>query len=163
MPENFVQQQWLFAALVFLVILVYLAWYRRQERRWIKRHYNGDEIIALSFGVTFFGCETENGGIRQRRGFLLLLSDRLVFRCSFKRVLLEIPVSRTIRVYHDQSHKNIELHQSVVKVDFLTSNHVKDTAAFKVPYPPQWISAIQKVIPANLKARPFSAAAPGSN
>jgi hypothetical protein len=37
----------------------------------------------------------------------------------------------------------VNLHQSLVKIDFLNSRIEKDTAAFKVPYPPQWINAIE--------------------
>jgi hypothetical protein len=144
MPNNFVQQQWIFVALVFLGIIFYLAWSRRQERRWISRHYRKDQIIAVSFGVTFFGRATDEGAILQSKGFLLLLADRLVFRSRFNRLLLEIPAARSVNVYHDRVHKNIDLHQSLVKVDFFTPNQVKDTAAFKVPYPPQWIGAIRK-------------------
>ncbi len=90
----------------------------------------------------FFNCHA--GGIRHSRGFLLLLSDRLVFRSRLKRSFLEISAARMVNVYHDRIHKNIDLHQSVIKVDFFTQNKIKDTAAFKVPYPPQWIDAIQK-------------------
>jgi len=32
---------------------------------------------------------------------------------------------------------------SLVKIDFLNARNQKDTAAFKVPYPPQWINAIE--------------------
>jgi hypothetical protein len=32
---------------------------------------------------------------------------------------------------------------SLVKIDFINSEDQRDTAAFKVPYPPQWIQAIE--------------------
>jgi hypothetical protein len=37
----------------------------------------------------------------------------------------------------------VDLHQSLVKIDFLNDQDQKDTAAFKVPYPPQWMQAIE--------------------
>jgi hypothetical protein len=46
-------------------------------------------------------------------------------------------------VYHDRSHKGTNLHQSLVKINFINDQNEKDTAAFKVPYPPQWINAIE--------------------
>jgi hypothetical protein len=32
--------------------------------------------------------------------------------------------------------EEVRLHMSLVKIDFLNSRNQKDTAAFKVPYPP---------------------------
>lgn len=43
----------------------------------------------------------------------------------------------------DRSHKGVNLHQFLVKIEFLNARNQKDTAAFKVPYPPQWINAIE--------------------
>ena len=34
----------------------------------------------------------------------------------------------------------------MVKVDFLTSEGERDTVAFKVPYPPQWIQVIEMAV-----------------
>ena len=38
------------------------------------------------------------------------------------------------------------LHQSLVKIDFINSQNEKDTVAFKVPYPPQWMQAIENTL-----------------
>ncbi|MBW2706792.1 MAG: hypothetical protein JRD84_10855, partial [Deltaproteobacteria bacterium] len=76
-------------------------------------------------------------------GFLLLLSDRLFYRSRLKKIELDIPGSSIVRVYHDRSHKGTNLHQSLVKINFINDQNEKDTAAFKVPYPPQWINAIE--------------------
>jgi hypothetical protein len=46
-------------------------------------------------------------------------------------------------VYPDNSIKGYNLHQSVMKIDFINEHDEKDSAAFKVPYPPQWIRAIE--------------------
>jgi hypothetical protein len=65
-------------------------------------------------------------------------------------VEVEISGLRIKRVYHDISHKGVDLHRSVMKVDFLTDHGQKDTAAFAVPYPPQWIQAIKNTLLQNL-------------
>ena len=54
-----------------------------------------------------------------------------------------LPGSRIHRVYPGHAHKGVDLHQSVVIIEFLTAGGVKDAAAFKVPYPPQWVHAIE--------------------
>ena len=122
-------QQWIVIALVFFGILAYIAIIRWRDRKWIEARFGNRNLRAMSFGVNYFGSATEPGKPRRSSGFLLLLPDRLVYRIA--------------RVYHDRSHKGVDLHTSLVKIDFLNAQDQKDTAAFKVPYPPQWINAIE--------------------
>ena len=144
--DNFANQQWIIIALVFFGIIAYIAWVRRMDRKWIEARFGSRKILAMSFGVNYFGRATEPGAPRKSSGFLLLLSDRLFYRSRLKKIELEIPAVGIARVYHDRSHKGVELHQSLVKIDFINSQNQKDTAAFKVPYPPQWIQAIENAL-----------------
>jgi hypothetical protein len=143
MVEFYKNQQWILIALVFFGIIAYIAWVRWRDRRWIEERFGSQKILAMSFGINYFGRATEPGSPRRSSGFLLLLSDRLFYRSRIKKIELEIPASRISRVYHDRSHKGIDLHQSLVKIDFINSQNERDTAAFKVPYPPQWMQAIE--------------------
>jgi hypothetical protein len=143
MVELFKQQQWLVIAAVFFGIMAYIAWVRWQDRKWIDKRFGSHNVLAISFGVNFFGSAAEPGKPRKSSGFLLLLPDRIFYRSRIKKLELEIPASKIARVYHDRSHKGVDLHQSLVKIDFLNVRNERDTAAFKVPYPPQWINAIE--------------------
>ena len=136
-------QQWLIIAVVFFGIMAYIAWVRWQDRKWIDRRFGTDNVLAISFGVNFFGSASDPGKPRKSSGFLLLLPDRLFYRSRIKKLELEIPAVQIARVYHDRSHKGVNLHQSLVKIDFINARNERDTAAFKVPYPPQWITAIE--------------------
>ena len=144
-------QQWLIIAVVFFGIMAYIAWIRWRDRKWIDERFGNDKIVAMSFGVNYFGSATEPGSPRRSSGFLLLLSDRVFYRSRFKKLELEIPANRIARIYHDKSHKGVDLHQSLVKIDFINDKNEKDTAAFKVPYPPQWINAIENSLLKNKK------------
>ena len=137
------EQQWIFIAIAFFGIIGYIAWMRWRDRKWIDERFGSRPILAMSFGVNFFGKATEPGKPRRSSGFLLLLNDALFYRSRVKKIELEIRGTRIARVYHDRSHKGVDLHQSLVKIDFLNDQNQKDTAAFKVPYPPQWINAIE--------------------
>ena len=139
MGDFFANQQWMIIALAFFGIIAYIAWIRWRDRRWIDEHFGSHKILAMSFGVNYFGSATEPGGPRKSSGFLLLLPDRLFYRSRLKKLELEIPAAGIARVYHDRTHKGVDLHQSLVKIDFINSDNERDTAAFKVPYPPQWI------------------------
>ena len=143
MVEILKQQQWLIIAVVFFGIMAYIAWVRWRDRKWIDRRFGTDNVLAISFGVNFFGSATDPGKPRKSSGFLLLLPDRLFYRSRIKKLELEIPAAQIARVYHDRSHKGVNLHQSLVKIDFINARNERDTAAFKVPYPPQWINAIE--------------------
>jgi hypothetical protein len=143
MWELFTDQQWMIIALVFFGVIAYIAWIRWKDRKWIDERFGSHKILAMSFGVNYFGSATEPGGPRKSSGFLLLLPDRLFYRSRFRKLELEIPAASIARVYHERTHKNVDLRQSLVKIDFLNTHKEKDTAAFKVPYPPQWINAIE--------------------
>jgi hypothetical protein len=136
-------QQWILIALIFFGIMGYITWIRWRDRKWIDERFGSQKILAMSFGVNYFGRATEPGSPRKSSGFLLLLPDRLFYRSRLKKLEVEIPASKIARVYHDRTHKGVDLHQSLVKIDFINPNNQKDTAAFKVPYPPQWIRAVE--------------------
>ena len=139
-------QQWAYFALIVFGIIAYIAFIRWRDRRWIEERFGSQNVRAMSFGVNYWGRATEPGKPRRSAGFLLLLPDRLYYRSRIRKIELEIPASRIARVYHDRNHKGVELHQSLVKIDFLNSKGERDTAAFKVPYPPQWINAIEQTL-----------------
>jgi hypothetical protein len=136
-------QQWIVIALAFFGILAYVAVIRWRDRKWIDGRFGNRNLRAMSFGVNYFGQATEPGKPRRSSGFLLLLPDSLFYRSRVKKIELKIPGSRIARVYHDHTHKGVDLHTSLVKVDFFNDRNQKDTVAFKVPYPPQWINAIE--------------------
>ena len=139
-------QQWIIIAVVFFGIIGYIAWMRWRDRKWIDERFSGRPILAMSFGVNFFGNTSEAGKPRRSSGFLLLFSDRLFYRSRVKKIELEIPGARIARIYHGRTHKGVDLHQSLVKIDFLNDQNQTDTAAFKVPYPPQWMQAIENTL-----------------
>ena len=136
-------QQWIVIALIFFGFLAYIAIIRWRDRKWIDGRFGSQNLRAMSFGVNYFGCATEPGKPSRSSGFLLLLPDSLFYRSRVKKIELQIPAARIARVYHDRSHKGVDLHLSLVKIDFMNSEDQRDTVAFKVPYPPQWIHAIE--------------------
>jgi len=140
------EQQWVFIAIAFFGIIAYIALMRWRDRKWIESRFGNRPILAMSFGVNFFGNAAEPGKPRRSSGFLLLFSDALFYRSRVKKIELEIPGARIARIYHDRVHKGVDLHQSLVKIDFLNEHDQKDTAAFKVPYPPQWMQAIENAL-----------------
>lgn len=139
---------WLPFAIAFAAFLVYSAWRRKQDEQWIKSKFNGREPLALSYGVKCFGLQTEAAEKKPKSGFLILYPDCIYFKSRSKSYELEIKNENLTEVYHDTSHRGVELGLSVVKLDFFHENNRQDTVAFRVPYPPQWIKAISTILPA---------------
>ncbi|MDM8522555.1 hypothetical protein QUF80_04215 [Desulfococcaceae bacterium HSG8] len=136
--------EWLVISLIFFGIIFYISWRRWQDRKWIQKRFAGREVRAMSFGVSYFGRETDPGAPRCNSGFLLLLSDGIFYRSRSAGVELEIPIPGVRRVYPDTRHKGVNLNRSVIRVEFEYEENQADTATFSVPYPPQWIRAIRK-------------------
>lgn len=143
MTGLYANQQWLVIAFIFFGIIAYVAFIRWRDRKWIEKRFNGQTVLAMSFGVNYFGRASEPGKPSRSSGFLLLLPDRLFYRSRTAGLELSIAGENIAHVYPDNSIKGVNLHQSVVKIDFMNDNGQQDSAAFKVPYPPQWIHAIE--------------------
>ncbi|MDX2447605.1 MAG: hypothetical protein QNK29_10485 [Desulfobacterales bacterium] len=143
MTGLYANQQWVFIAIIFFGIIAYIAFIRQRDRKWIEKKFRGQKILAMSFGVNYFGRASEPGKPRSSSGFLLLLPDQVFYRSRSARLELSIPGANIAHVYPDNSLKGVDLHQSVVKIDFINERGNKDAAAFKVPYPPQWIQVIK--------------------
>jgi hypothetical protein len=146
MSNVFGNQHWPVIALAFFGILAYIAWNRWQDRRQIEKRFGLDNVQAMSFGVYYYGNATDSGRPRRTGGFFLLLPDCIYFCSRRSKLEIEIPTQSIDRVYHGSTLKGVDLHQSVVKIDFVNHQQHKDTAAFRMPYPPQWIQMIENKI-----------------
>ena len=140
---------WQIFAFAFFGIIAYIAWIRWRDRKWIDNRFDAKSIRAMSFGVNYFGLASDAGKPKRSSGFLLLLQDRLVYRSRFKKIELEIPGTCIHHVGHDRGHKGVDLHQSVIKVFFINEQQEQDCAAFRLPYPPQWMRAIENAFGLN--------------
>ncbi|MBU2512661.1 hypothetical protein KJ966_15095 [bacterium] len=154
MINTFLSEEWSFIAIIFFGIIAYIAWIRWQDHRWIENRFGRDNVIAMSFGINYFGRTSEPGKAIRSSGFLILLKDRVVYRSRWKKKQVEITGVSIRRLYPDSVHKNTDLHQSVMKIDFELEGGRLDSVAFRVPYPPQWIQAIANISPNLLKQDP---------
>ncbi|MBT4091959.1 MAG: hypothetical protein HN580_15715 [Deltaproteobacteria bacterium] len=146
MATTFANQHWILIAFIFFGFLGYIVFLRWLDQRWINRKYGSDNVRTISYGVNYYGRTSDEGKIRRSTGVLVLLTDRLFFRSRRARLEIEIPGDKLLNVYHDVRHRGEELHTSLMMVEFINENKRKDTAAFKVPYPPQWIQSVQSTL-----------------
>ena len=135
---------------LFFGFLVYSRIKRQQDLAWINNRFPGPSPIITSFGVKFFGAASDSGPVKAQPGFLLLFPDLLFFRSS-KGLEWSATAQAVSGVDHDTGHKGRDLKQSVMVVDFLGPDGQPDRVAFRVPYPPQWIKAIDRYLVAVVK------------
>jgi len=141
--EGITNPNWLVFALIFLGIIFYLAYMRQQESKRILEKFEKKDIIITSFGVNYYGLESEPGGPLRSAGALVLLKDGIYYRARFAKRELMIPGSAITYIGVTNVHKGKDLHQSVVVLQFLNQDGKEEKAAFRIPYPGQWVAAIK--------------------
>jgi hypothetical protein len=141
--EGLTNPSWLTFALVFIGIIFYLAYTRQQETRRITRKFPREQIVLTGFGINYYGLESEPGRPLRSSGALVLLRDALYYRARFTRVELTIPGAAITHIGVTDMHKNRPLHQNVVSIRFIGPEGREEKAAFRIPYPAQWVAAIK--------------------
>jgi hypothetical protein len=142
--EGITNPSWLIFALLFLGVIFYLAYMRQRETKRITDKFDKERIVITSFGVNYYGLESEPGGPLRSAGALVLLKDGIYYRARFARRELHIPGSAITYIGVTNVHKGKDLHQTVVVLQFLSPEGREERAAFRIPYPGQWVSAIKK-------------------
>jgi hypothetical protein len=141
--EGITNLNWLIFALIFLGVIFYLAYMRQRETKRIAEKFDRDEIIITSFGVNYYGLESEPGGPLRSAGALVLLKHGIYYRARYAKRELYIPGSAITYIGVTNVHKGKDLHQTVVVLQFLNPEGREEKAAFRIPYPGQWVGAIK--------------------
>jgi hypothetical protein len=141
--EKFANPNWLIFAVLFILVMFYLVYMRQRESKRIADKFDNNEIIITSFGVNYYGLESEPGGPLRSAGALVLLKSGIYYRARYAKRELLIPGSAITYIGVSNVHKGKDLHQTVVILQFLSQDGKEDKAAFRVPYPAQWIAAIK--------------------
>jgi hypothetical protein len=141
--EGITNPNWLIFALIFLGIIFYLAYIRQRESKRIAEKFEKQQIVITSFGVNYYGLESEPGGPLRSAGALVLLKDGIYYRARYANRELLIPGSAITYIGVSNVHKGKDLHQTVVVLQFLNPEGKEEKAAFRIPYPAQWVSAIK--------------------
>jgi hypothetical protein len=144
--ESLTSPNWLVFALLFLAVLLWLAYMRSREARRISEKFPREQIVLTSFGVNYFGLESEPGGPLRSTGTLVLLRDGLYYRARFANRELTIPGAAITHIGVTDTHKGKPLHQYVVAIRFLNSEGKEEKAAFRIPLPAQWTAAIKATL-----------------
>jgi hypothetical protein len=141
--EGLTNPSWLTFAVVFLVIMIGMVYLRQRDTKRVQEKFDRSQIIITSFGVNYFGLESEPGGPLRSSGALVLVKDGLWYRARFANRELFIPGPSITYIGVTHTHKGKELHQHVIAIHFLNSEGKEEKAAFRLPLPAQWVAAIK--------------------
>jgi hypothetical protein len=144
--EGLTNPNWLVFALLFLAVLLYLVILRNREARRISEKFPRERIVLTSFGVNYYGLESESGGPLRSVGALVLLRDCLYYRARFAKQELTIPGAAITHIGVTDTHKGKPLHQYVVTIRFMNAQGKEEKAAFRIPLPAQWTAAIKATL-----------------
>ena len=152
--DSIFEHQWLIFSLLLFGFIAYTAWQRYRDRQWIARTFPGRPPLVQSFGITCFETTGPAGSAREHKGLLVLFPDRLVFFSRRKKRKIDLPGPAITGVRHDTGLKGEDLGRSLMVVEFTNETGAPDAAAYRVPYPPQWIKAVQSLLDHTRADRP---------
>ncbi len=127
-------------AVLFIFALVFFAWFRQRDARNVRERFK--DILIATYGVQYFGRESEKGDLLDSSGQLLFLKQGLFYRGRFDKRELMIPKEKLISVAVTDHHKGKLTYQVCLAIYFMNENEIIDRAAFTIPYPKQFIEAI---------------------
>jgi hypothetical protein len=130
----------LFMGAVFLI-----AYIRNLEARRIRNKFNENDILLSSFGVQYYGVESEPGNPLKSTGSLVLTQEGIFYRAKFLNRNLEISGDKITSITAVNTFKLKNMYQKIVAVNFINEKGDRDRAGFRIPYPERWSQAITKV------------------
>ena len=127
-------------AVLFIFALVLFAWFKQRDARNVRERFK--DILIATYGVQYFGRESEKGDLLDSSGQLLFLKQGLFYRGRFDKRELMIPKEKLISVAVTDHHKGKLTYQVCLAIYFMNESEIIDRAAFTIPYPKQFIEAI---------------------
>lgn len=109
----------------------------------VLARFQGKRVYDTCSSANFFGLESKGMAQVRGNGVLVLTGDVLFFQMWIPKRETEIPVARIRKVEQVRSHLGKTRGSPLVKVTFETAPGQLDSAAWLVPNPGRWQSAIE--------------------
>lgn len=135
---------WGILALFFFGAVALLMFMRRFESKRIEKAFERERVIITGFGINYFGLSSEKGGPARSSGVLVLLKDGIYYHGRFSKRELYIPKESIRSINIVDTHKGRPLYQRAVAIRFIDGQGREVSAAFRLPYPDRWITAIKR-------------------
>ncbi len=151
LPLMFLKEQWAdpgwrMTALLLIAMVVIIVFLRIREARKVVSKFPRERIVLTSLAVTFYGLESAASGPARLVGALVLSKDGLYFRGRVTHRELTIPGSAILNLDVTNTHRGRTMRLYVLAIRFRNPEGKGDTAAFRVPRPARWITAIRSTL-----------------
>lgn len=134
---------WIYIIIIFAGGILYLMLMQRMEASRILKKFERASILLTSFGVNFYGLQSEPGGPERSIGTLVLVQDGLFYRARHSRREIFLPGGAITHIEVIDEHKGKLLHQKVIGIAFINKEASPDMAAFRIPNPARWVSLLK--------------------
>lgn len=129
--------------LIFGAVLV-MALIRHIETKHLSLHYSPEELILVSFGVTYFGQESKLSKPRRKAGAIAIVPDGLYYHSRFGHLEVFIPKERIQLIGTTDFFCDKPLNDTVIQISFKNDEGNLDRMAFRIPSPAKWITAMKR-------------------
>jgi len=136
-------QNWIYFIILFGGLIAYIAVMQRVESQRILKKFEKGAVLFMSYGVNYFGLESEPGGPARSTGTLALIKDGVYYRARHGQREIFIPGGTITNIEVIDTHKGKPLHQKVIAIIFLNQSGKVDRGAFRIPNPSKWVAAIR--------------------
>ncbi|MEA3313010.1 MAG: hypothetical protein U9Q18_01395, partial [Caldisericota bacterium] len=90
----------------FIFAIVFFRWFIQRDRKKIKGMFKEKDIVIASYGIHFYGLESEPGGIIDSGGQMILLKNGLYYKGRFDNRELFISKENLLSIAVTDFHKN---------------------------------------------------------
>ena len=125
-------------------IVILMAVIRHMESTHISAKYSSEEIILVSFGVTWFGQESIIEKPIRKTGAIALVRNGVYFHSRFGGIETFIPSDSIKTVGTTDFFCDKPLNDTVIQISFKNDDGELDRMAFRIPSPARWLSLLKK-------------------
>lgn len=133
-----------FVAGIFLFGIVFYNWLKQKDYKKILSKFNNKDILLKTYGVKYFGKESEKGKPINSEGLMILLNQGLYYVGSFDKKEIFIPKGKIYSIAITDHHKGEFLERLCLAFYFENENGEIDRAAFSIPHPEIWVKGIKE-------------------
>jgi hypothetical protein len=137
---------YLLFAILFLGYLVFYNWLKQSNFKKEISKFDKNDILMHTYGVYYYGVESEKGKILNSQGLLILLRNGLYYKGSLDKKELFIPEGKLHSIVITNHHKGELTYQKCLAFYFENKKGEIDRAAFSIPHPEIWVERIKKVL-----------------
>ncbi len=134
-------------AVIFLVVIA-MAVIRQREINAIAKRFPREETKHVAFAVTFYGVESENKKPLKMQGALILTDSLLAFQSRFGGKGFDLPLESITSIGTTDQFCGKNLYQTVVSVGFHGKENSAERAAYRIPHPARWVTALKSHVKA---------------